>query len=646
MMLFPVDELSQTCRRALLIERNNPRRNSGQGRSSLLSHRVKRLNITAAPANTATRELGSRRMHSVSATRLPVLSIVGAGFQPVSASQTQPDSGPPQDTFGWILEEIASELELRPLLTSIITRACGLLNAENGAIALYDERRHSVQVEAVHRLPDTEIGMEFEPGEGLMGRVLATGKSCFVDRYGDLDRISLPEYRNQAVLGVPILGRGSGLIGVFGIGARAGRKFGQSDVETLQLFARHAAIAIQNALRYARELRRSERMTLIARVSRLASTGLDAEQLVATAAQVIHDHLGYPNVVIPLIHRGDPDFFLFRAHAGSYRDVFETPFQMPTNAGICGAAVTMREAQVVNDVRDDPRYVPPPVHINVRTELAVPIILGDEVFGCINIEGLRPFDEDDVSSVRIIADHLAVAIQNARLSSEARQAAVMRERQRLARDLHDAVSQALSSISLMSQSLVSAWRRDPAEGERRTHRLEELARLAFAEMRALLRELRPSSLEYSPSELRSGIEDVRAVGLKAALHRFANMLAPQTPTIRLDFSAYRQQDPSLEEGLFLICREALSNAIRHSGAHRVEIRATIVVDELVLSVIDNGAGFDERATSDEMDVGIGLQTMRERAAALAALCQIHSQPGHGTSVVIRLPLAGLNAEAD
>ena len=562
----------------------------------------------------------------------------------MSAIESNTQSGQPLDAFGWILEEIASELELRPLLTSIITRACGLLNAENGAIALYDSQRHSLQVEAVHRLPDTEIGMEFEPGEGLMGRVLATGKTVVVDRYGDLDRISLPEYRNQAVLGVPILGRGSGLIGVFGIGARPGRKFGAVDVETLQLFARHAAIAIQNALRYARELRRTERMTLIAQVSRLASTGLDAEQLVETAAQVIHDHLGYPNVVIPLIYRGDPDFLLFRSHAGAYRDVFETPYQMPAAAGICGAAVTTREAQVVNDVREDPRYVPPPVHINVRTELAVPIVLGDEVFGCINIEGLRPFDEDDVSSVKIIADHLAVAIKNARLSSEARQAAVMRERQRLARDLHDAVSQALSSISLMSQSLAPAWRRDPNEGERRTRRLEELARLAFAEMRALLRELRPTPSDTAPTDFRSGVEDVRAIGLKAALQRFANMLAPQSPIIRLEFCAYRAQDPSLEEGLFLICREAVSNAIRHSGAHRVEVRGAVVVDELVLSVIDNGSGFDERvhyerAAQDQLDVGYGLQTMRERAAALGALCQIHSQPGHGTSVIVRLPLA-------
>jgi len=100
--------------------------------------------------------------------------------------------------------------------------------------------------------------------------------------------------------------------------------------------------------------------------------------------------------------------------------------------------------------------------------------------------------------------------------------------------------------------------------------------------------------------------------------------------------------------LFLICREALSNAIRHSGAHRVDVRAAVVVDELVVSVIDNGVGFDERTQSerahaDRIDVGIGLTTMRERAAALGASCEIHSQSGHGTSVIVRLPLGALDA---
>jgi signal transduction histidine kinase len=277
----------------------------------------------------------------------------------------------------------------------------------------------------------------------------------------------------------------------------------------------------------------------------------------------------------------------------------------------------------------------------------VPIVLGEEVFGCINIEGLNPFDEDDVASIQIIADNLAVAIKNVSLSREARQAAVMRERQRLARDLHDAVSQALSSISLMSQSIVTAWRRDPAEGERRARRIEELARLAFAEMRALLRELRPDSpIDLGPSTADApGAADVKKMGLAAALQRFAFILAPQTPSIRLDFSAYQPQPPLLEERLYLICREALSNAVRHSGADRLDVNAVVNEDILTLSIQDNGHGFDvaarTEASADAPEQGIGLQTMSERAAVLGGVCEVQSQPGRGTSVCIRIPLLAM-----
>ncbi|MBL8271549.1 GAF domain-containing sensor histidine kinase [Steroidobacter sp.] len=551
------------------------------------------------------------------------------------------------EPFNTILEEIASELELRPLLTSIITRACGLLGAEAGAIGLYVPRRHTVQVEAIHQLPLTELGLEFEPGEGLIGKVLASGRPVIFERYGELERISLPERRDYAVIGVPIPGPGGGLLGVFGIGTPAPRTFDASDLETLQLFARHAAIAIQNAMRYEREKRRTERMTLIAHIARVITAGLEANELVATAAQVIHEHLGYPNVVIPLLYRDDDEeFLLFDGHAGNYGDVLDLAHSMPVTKGVTGTAVLTRTAQVVNDVRKDPRYVPPPIPINVRTELAMPIVLGDEVFGCINIEGLNPFDEDDVASIQIIADHLAVAIKNTSLSREARQAAVMRERQRLARDLHDAVSQALSSISLMSQSIVPAWRRDPAEGERRARRIEELARLAFAEMRALLRELRPDpSVDAGSQVENAGVADVKKMGLAAALQRFAFILAPQTPSIRLDFAAYQSQPPSLEERLYLICREALSNAIRHSGADRLDVSAGVKDDVLMLNIQDNGRGFDVAAraevTGDSPEQGIGLQTMSERAATLGGVCEVQSQPGRGTTVCIRIPLLAI-----
>jgi signal transduction histidine kinase len=156
-----------------------------------------------------------------------------------------------------------------------------------------------------------------------------------------------------------------------------------------------------------------------------------------------------------------------------------------------GAAVRTRCAQRIDNVFNDSRYVTPPSTDGARAELAVPILAAGEVVGVLNVEGEQAYDELDQRTIEIIADHLGIAIQNARLHEQNREAAVWQERIRLRRELHDSVTQILSSISLLSQALPSAWRKSPEEGERRAQRLAELAQTAFAEMRALLRELQP-----------------------------------------------------------------------------------------------------------------------------------------------------------
>jgi signal transduction histidine kinase len=523
-----------------------------------------------------------------------------------------------------VVEEISSELELRPLLTRIVTHACQLLRADDGSIGLYDPTRKLIRTEATYQMPARELGAEVSAGIGLAGAVLARGGPVILKRYGDLPSVRLPELSENAVIGVPIRSR-SQLLGFFGIGARPPRAFDARDLATLQLFARHAAIAIDNALRYQREKLRSERMALIARVSRLISAGLEPVELVATASQVIHEQLGYANVVIPLL---EDEHLVYRAHAGAYRDVFRKEYRLHMSKGIAGAAVVSHAVQIVNDVKLDPRYVPPPGHI--------------DVIGVINIEGHVKFEDEDVSSIQVIADHLAVAIKNARLFNEARQAAVMRERQRLARDLHDSVTQVLSSISLMSQSLASAWRKDAKEGERRAHRIEELSRLAFAEMRALLKELRPVETEsaQAPGPAAGSIEEVATYGLRRALQRLAAVLAPETPEIRFDFAQFPPQGLDREEVLFRICQEALSNALRHSGARVISLRALALDANTVrLEIADDGCGFDVNGVAAAARAGdsLGMQTMRERAAGLGGTATIDSAYGKGTRVIIELP---------
>jgi signal transduction histidine kinase len=536
-----------------------------------------------------------------------------------------------------MVEEISSELELRPLLTRIVTHACDLLEADDGSIGLFDPIRKVIRTEAVCRMPLREVGAEVGPGVGLAGAVLARGEAVVLSRYDELPTITLPELASNSVIGMPIVSHGK-LVGFFGIGARPPRRLDERDLRTLELFGRHAAIAIDNAMRYQRERARNERMALIARVARLVSLQMEPRELVATAAQVIHEQLGYPNVVIPLLEK---DELVYRSHSGAYRDVFKDEYRLNISKGIAGAAARTRLVQLSNDIKHDPRYAPPPHPIgDVCSELSVPIVLGHEVFGVINIEGSRAFEDEDVSSIQVIADHLAVAIKNAELFDESREAAVMRERARLARDLHDSVTQVLSSISMISQSLVSAWQRDAKEGERRAHRLEELAQMAFAEMRALLRELRPLSTTSGHAGTALGSrEEVASYGLRRALQRLLAVLAPETPTVSLDFASYRYQALEHEEALYRICQEAIANALRHSGATNLSIRAEALDSGWVrVEVQDDGRGFDSTAAPIErLHGGLGSQTMSERATALGGRTTLSSVPGKGTRVIIELP---------
>jgi signal transduction histidine kinase len=533
-----------------------------------------------------------------------------------------------------MVEDISGELALEPLLTRIIARACELIGADDGTIGLYNATRDVIRTAAVYRMPERELGAEMARGVGLGGMVLKSG-GPLIARYGDLPVVTLPELADNQVLGMPIHWRGE-LIGFFGIGARPPKRFVQDDLETLGVFARHAAIAIHNARTYDASRRRTARFELIARVASSLSAGRDPDTMLQNAADAIHEILEYPNVDIPLLDPADPTTLVIRVRGGEYKRIIRREDRIPIARGIMGAAVRERRAQLVNDVAADPRYVTPPGVQAPRAELAVPILLGGEPLGVVNVEGDEPFDDLDLTSLEIVADYLAVAINNARLFERAREAALLGERQRLARELHDNVTQILSSISLLTQTLVSAWRRDPEEGERRVKRLQELAQTGFAEMRALLRELQPADrpVEHISKRGRAvlGVEQLRLHALPGALTRLLAAMVPETIELKLDFGGYEPQDLEHEQALFRVCQEAVSNVVRHSGAKRLWIGAAVHPTEVVLHVVDDGRGI-----APDHHQGMGLKSMTTRMEALRGSLRFIERSPHGTEVQARLP---------
>jgi signal transduction histidine kinase len=555
------------------------------------------------------------------------------------------DVGEELECLSQMVEDISGELALEPLLARLVERACRLIGADDGAIGLYVPERDLIRTAAVHAIPGEQLHGEIPRGHGLTGRVLELGTPLRC-RYGDLPHPTRAAAKDMHVIGMPIESRGE-LIGVFGIGVWLPKRLGDAEQELLGQFARHAAIAIVNARRYSDEQRRAARFEMIARVAGIITSGTELNALLQSTADAIHELLGFARVNIALIEPSDPHTLVIRIRDGEMKRRIRHIERQSVSRGIMGAAACTRHAQLVNDVAADPRYVTPRGMSPARAELAVPMLYGDELLGIINVEGDGPFDELDRMSMGIVAEHLAVALHNARLNEQFQRLVVLEERQRLARELHDNVTQILSSISLMAQSLSAAWRKDPLDGERLAARLGELAQMAFAEMRALLRELMPgeglrdegpsadASTGVAPSATQLQVLAgtlLERHGLETAVTRLLPVMVPGNLGLHLDFRDYAPQAILHERALLRVCQEAVSNVIRHAEAGRVTIAVRVDSACVHLDVADDGRGVVDGAVR-----GLGLAGMERRLAELGGSLEVGPRASQGTLLKATIP---------
>ena len=322
-----------------------------------------------------------------------------------------------QENLREVVEAIASELELRPLLTKIVRYACELLEAEHGVIGLVDDGARLVRTEAVYNTPPDELGTESPEGIGLAGRVLATKIPVVLARYGDLERPTRLEMLEHTVIGMPVVWRGD-MIGFFGVSAPPPRRFTPEDVETLGSLARHAAIAVHNAQQFEREKRRTARVTTVSYIGKLITEKLSLADLLQTAARAVNEHLSYTSTGIFLVDTDAPDRLVLKARSGHATGVAVGEYAQRLGQGVVGSAAEERKAIFVPDVHQDPRYITFPGSERLRSELAVPIVVGERLLGVLNVESEHKMDHDDIVGFGIVADQLGVAIDNARLFAE------------------------------------------------------------------------------------------------------------------------------------------------------------------------------------------------------------------------------------
>ncbi len=256
----------------------------------------------------------------------------------------------------------------------------------------------------------------------------------------------------------------------------------------------------------------------------------------------------------------------------------------------------------------------------MRSWIWVPLAVKNRLIGGLGLAHKKPnyFTKHHASLVLSVANQIAITMVNAELYEQARALAVLEERQRLARDLHDAINQSLFTAGIIAEVIPRLWEQDQALARRSLKDLHRLTRSAQAEMRALLAELRPSTLiDTDLGELIKllGYALSGRVDIPVVVNTSGNINIPS----------------GVQIVFYRVCQEALNNIAKHAKASRVDIDLQQDGAELTLRILDNGRGFDQNQTTSGH---YGLQMMQERADDLGAQLTIMSQPGQGTEIAI------------
>jgi nitrate/nitrite-specific signal transduction histidine kinase len=251
--------------------------------------------------------------------------------------------------------------------------------------------------------------------------------------------------------------------------------------------------------------------------------------------------------------------------------------------------------------------------------ICVPLMVKGRLVGAFNFGArqARTISPEELSLLGACGHQIGIAVENARLYRQAEETAAVAERSRLARELHDSVTQTLFSAGLIAEVLPDLWKMNQTEGWRRLEELRQLTRGALAEMRTLLVELRPNALVEIP--------------LPDLLRQLCESLIGRTRLpIQLSVAGQSRLPPDVQVSLYRIAQEALNNVVKHSKATQavVTLRLNGVMH---LSIADNGCGFEIAKVPPDH---LGLKIMRERAAGIGAKLSVYSEPGEGTQISV------------
>ncbi len=540
-----------------------------------------------------------------------------------------------------IQKALTSELHVDHVIQIIADEARRLTQTQLGTVYFYENGKLILKVISGEQDNLLKIGFEIPIEGSLAGVAFKTGSPYLVSdltqavgAFQEAGRLS----NVKSILFVPLVS-GRNTIGVISVADKVNGELGAEDERVLKMFANSAIIALDNARLYKEEHDRREEAEKRRKIAealrdilRLLNSKMEISDLLNYIAEQSKDLLNASSTMIRKINY-DANTVITEA-SSNLPEEFSIIQDLPFYTG--GSDTILRENKpvVVSNLPESfSRYLEDSQELfpaqqlwakailrYYKSHLIVPLMINDHLYGTMTFyyQHMTSFSEEDIYLGLTLASQVSLAIENARLRNQEKEMAIASERNRLARDLHDAVTQTLFSATIIAEVLPGLWKKNPDEGKKRLEEIRQLTRGALAEMRTLLLELRPSALkDASFSDL---------------LKQLSEALVGRTRIpVETDLIEILDLPEDTKIALYRIAQEALNNIAKHANANFVSIHLKRAEDKYILLIKDDGKGIEDGNISSNH---LGLGIMQERALAINAHLEIKSKLDQGTTVSI------------
>ena len=540
-------------------------------------------------------------------------------------------------TLHIISAALAKAVTLQEVASVIIDQTLAVLGAHHGAVGLVSADGQNLELLRLTNLSQEEFEQyQYTPltTPGPMTDAIRIDQviwietqSQYIEQYPMYSDVVLTRTKTQAGVALPLRIR-ERIIGSIMFSFRETRKQTPEGQDFLETLADYCAQSIERALLHEAEQQtrralqtRVHQQSVVAEIGQRALTSSELEPFMETTAFLLARTLSVEFVKILELYP-EENHLLLKAGIGWTEGYVGHAREGIDDQSPAGYTLKARVPVIVTDLRTETRFSDPPLlhEHNVISGMSVIIQGYNRPYGVLGVYTTqrRVFSQDDIYFLQSVANVVGAAIENDRLLQQAKAAATVEERQRLARELHDSVTQAMFSATTLAEIVPRVWERNPQRAMEHLNSVIKLNRGAMAEMRTLLLELRPEVI------LNNSLKDLYQQLVNAVPAR-SEMEAELVVEGEIE-----PLPPDAHLAMYRIVQESINNVLKHSQATRLHIELVSSSEEVRVKITDNGQGFDATI----IQAGLGLGSMRERAAAVGAVLEIDSQRGHGTTVTL------------